>query len=361
MTIRFRLLAVFGLLVLTMLSLAVLLAVYGSLTVAVIAGVVSVGLTVGVAFFTIRAITRPMTSLILEAYAFGEENLDPNVEYKGSSELAILSAEYHRLTDRLEADGAEITRLKTEAAECRAALDRDRALMEERITKRSRDLQVQSEMAAKDELTGLPNRREAVAKLELLWGEEYLYGDRLACIIIDIDHFKLVNDTYGHGVGDIVLKETARLLRENVRASDTVCRVGGEEFLVICSQGQANGAAACAEHLRTSVGNHTFSVENQSIKVTVSLGVAERGEEMEDYEDLLEKADECLYAAKGAGRNRTVVATFRKRRDEVASLADELFDGDPESDREDPPADCAMKTQGKDDQDAECYTLAPPP
>jgi diguanylate cyclase (GGDEF)-like protein len=121
-------------------------------------------------------------------------------------------------------------------------------------------------------------------------------------MMIDIDHFKGINDTYGHLTGDNILKELAVLLRENTRQNDLVGRYGGEEFLIMLSQTSLSQGFAVAEKIREMINQKVFI---QNIHLTVSIGIAEfNGEKVSE---LLEKADKNLYAAKKSGRNKTVM------------------------------------------------------
>jgi diguanylate cyclase (GGDEF)-like protein len=162
------------------------------------------------------------------------------------------------------------------------------------------------EKALVDSLTGLWNR---AAILELLV-RELARGDRdgadVAVVMGDLDHFKNVNDTYGHAAGDRVLAETAQRLRTVVRAYDAVGRYGGEEFLIVLPKCDLEAAARQAERLRTEVAAVPIEFEGQQIAVTISLGVAAGRCAVEE---LVRAADEALYAAKRAGRNRVEVAT----------------------------------------------------
>lgn len=164
------------------------------------------------------------------------------------------------------------------------------------------------EMATTDELTGLHNRREAMARLNEYWAALKRYDQNFSCIMIDIDHFKSFNDAHGHAAGDEVLKETAQLFKKNVRKTDNVCRMGGEEFLILCSNVGLDGAAVCAEHLRAVIEEHKFKYHNTDLSVTISLGVAEPTSWMKDSEDLLKAADKALYLSKANGRNMVTVA-----------------------------------------------------
>jgi len=159
------------------------------------------------------------------------------------------------------------------------------------------------QMATTDELTSLLNRREAMERLKEFWGNAKRYGLELSCIMMDIDHFKRFNDTYGHAAGDAVLRETAFTLRESVRDTDLVCRLGGEELLVICPNVAMDGTLQLAERLRTELESTKVAHDSRVLRVTMSLGVASYREELENCEQLLKEADDALYSAKAAGRN----------------------------------------------------------
>jgi len=163
-------------------------------------------------------------------------------------------------------------------------------------------------MATTDELTGLLNRREAMNRLKELWASKERYGTIFSCIMLDIDFFKKFNDTYGHAAGDAVLRATAGVLQANVRTTDLVCRMGGEEFLVLCPSVRAREAGVCAEHLRAAVEAHDYAYDGIGLRVAVSLGVAEWDADMTKSDELLRKADDALYLSKQSGRNRVTIA-----------------------------------------------------
>lgn len=157
--------------------------------------------------------------------------------------------------------------------------------------------------ALTDVLTDLPNRRYALTRLEQEWAESTRSSRPLSVVMIDIDHFKKINDTYGHDVGDAVLKQTAAVLRARTRRGDVVCRLGGEEFLVINVNSDLKGARLCAERLRSSVAEQVIRCPGFEGSVTISLGCSQRTAEVRDIDDLLKSADEAVYEAKAAGRN----------------------------------------------------------
>ncbi len=160
--------------------------------------------------------------------------------------------------------------------------------------------------ATTDSLTGLSNHRLFQQKL----GEELKRADRyekpLSLLFMDIDHFKNVNDTYGHPVGDIVLRGVANILRGEIREVDLAARYGGEEFAVILPDTDGAGAKKIAERLRRVIMAMTFSSQERSLKVTTSIGIATVPADAKTKEELIERADEALYQAKHLGRNRSV-------------------------------------------------------
>lgn len=164
-------------------------------------------------------------------------------------------------------------------------------------------------LATTDELTELLNRREAMARLDEHWASSTRHNAPVSVITLDLDHFKSFNDVYGHAIGDAVLRATAATLRETCRREESPCRIGGEEFLILCPRASEGEAAVAAERLRTSIEARTVRVNDLELSVTVSFGVAEREPGMNTPNDLLHAADEALYAAKDAGRNRVCRAS----------------------------------------------------
>jgi len=158
-------------------------------------------------------------------------------------------------------------------------------------------------VAVTDALTGLPNRRHIIKRLDEAWHASSRHGAPLACAIIDIDHFKAVNDTHGHITGDIVLREVAQSMALEVRGGEVLGRFGGEEFLLVLPNSGVDEAATAAERLRAAIGEMRVPVAGTKLGVTISVGVAERLARMGSVEDLLAVADEALYAAKRAGRD----------------------------------------------------------
>lgn len=164
------------------------------------------------------------------------------------------------------------------------------------------------EQVMTDELTGLPSRRAGLARLRECWELAERFAQPLACALIDIDHFKVCNDTYGHAVGDEVLRAMAGVLRESGRGSDLLCRYGGEEFLLLLQNQTVGEAAARCDRIGQQVASRRLAAGSLSLRLTVSIGVAERTAGMISDECLLIAADNALYAAKEAGRNQVRTA-----------------------------------------------------
>ena len=179
--------------------------------------------------------------------------------------------------------------------------------LELRVEERTRELieanRRLEDMALTDVLTGLPNRRHGMRRLKDLWAESVIEQEPLSVMMIDADHFKEVNDTYGHDLGDKVLCELARTLNHSVRSDDIVCRLGGDEFLIICSETDQAGAMKIAVTAHQRVKELRVRTGDGEWVGSISVGVAARTPEMSEPEELLKRADEGVYAAKRDGKN----------------------------------------------------------
>ena len=161
--------------------------------------------------------------------------------------------------------------------------------------------------AMTDLLTGLPNRRAGMGALEKAWAASSRFEQAISVLVLDIDHFKRVNDTYGHAVGDKVLIEVAQQIQRAARKDDSVCRLGGEEFLMICRNTGLKPALLAADRLRRTIEALQINVGDNVIRSTVSIGVASREPQMADSDTLVNAADRALYRAKETGRNRSCI------------------------------------------------------
>jgi diguanylate cyclase (GGDEF)-like protein len=194
------------------------------------------------------------------------------------------------------------------------------------ISERKRVERTLLELSVRDELTGLYNRRELNRVLLEEVDRYRRYGRRASLVLVDIDHFKLVNDTHGHPAGDAVLRQVAEVMQSQLRTTDRIARFGGEEFAVILPETTPAVAYSVAEHLRKSLASMRCryqSNEGDSIEIpiTVSLGVAGLSVDTYSVDDWVEAADAALYFSKRTGRNKTTCSepTIHSEPHEVAA------------------------------------------
>lgn len=177
------------------------------------------------------------------------------------------------------------------------------SLANARMVKRLEDL------ATTDGMTGLLNKRALIEMAHLKIRSAQRFAKPLSVIVGDIDHFKKVNDTYGHDIGDVVIKGFGAILKRTKRETDAVGRFGGEEFVLVCEETDATGARLLAERIRTELEATTFHTPQGPLQVTCSLGVATFPLAGHDWESLFKATDEALYVSKRKGRNRVTVWT----------------------------------------------------
>ncbi len=201
------------------------------------------------------------------------------------------------LTDINERKEHELQLLK-QLDELRFAFASEKVLMEE-LDRKNREL---VELSITDGLTGLYNHRFLQERFDFEFKRIRRYGGVLSCLLIDIDHFKSINDTHGHQFGDYVIREIASLIKRHSREVDICGRYGGEEFVVISNLEEHN-ALLFAMKLHDAVGNHTFEHPSAKVHVTVSIGVAGYDNRVKTKQELIERADRAMYQAKNEGRN----------------------------------------------------------
>lgn len=213
-----------------------------------------------------------------------------------------------RISDRMQEELQEANRSLTQQARDLRTLN---AALEAEIEERERLAHELQRLATTDELTGLAGRRHFLSLANREMARQRRVSSAVCVLMLDLDRFKLVNDTHGHAVGDSVLRLLADVLRQGLRELDIAGRLGGEEFAVLLTEAGRNDAIEVAQRLRADMASR--SVETQSgetVRCTVSIGVAERIPD-EALDDLINRADAALYAAKRAGRNRVAVADIR--------------------------------------------------
>lgn len=208
------------------------------------------------------------------------------------------------MTDRLK---AEIQRLSVELEKINKELDDAKRIIKRKSIELKAVMAQAEEVSHVDELTCLPNRRQIIKNIqnEVIRAERY--KSFLSISMIDIDHFKNINDSHGHTVGDQVLFQLANILQEDVREPDTVGRYGGEEFLVVLPNTRLMEAADQAERLCSTIRQSDIDV-GEVIRLTVSIGVAEYRHGKESWQKFLSRADMALYTSKNSGRDKWTVS-----------------------------------------------------
>jgi len=192
----------------------------------------------------------------------------------------------------------DVTEIEAANAQLRETLDMLGRSRDE-IERQNKELQA---LAITDPLTGCRNRRSFHADFQSRWGAAQRYGSSLACVMVDVDFFKKINDRYGHSIGDQVLQHVAGVLRSLARDSDMVCRYGGEEFCMLLPEADVIAASLAAERFRATIESRPCG----GVSVTASIGVSSIELDAGSPQALLDQADKCLYAAKRGGRNRVV-------------------------------------------------------
>ena len=163
--------------------------------------------------------------------------------------------------------------------------------------------------ASTDSLTGIGNRRHYIAQAELEMARSRRFNRPFSVLMLDVDHFKPINDRYGHAVGDVVLQGVVRRANDSLRQSDQIARLGGEEFAALLPETGLSAATIVAERIRQHLAERPVIAGGQAVPCTISIGVAEMQPNDATIDDLLRRADEALYRAKAAGRNRVEQAT----------------------------------------------------
>ncbi|MEM1067769.1 MAG: diguanylate cyclase [Planctomycetota bacterium] len=207
--------------------------------------------------------------------------------------------------DRAQRGALATFRDVTHVEEHRAELERMLSLLRssrDEIKRKNSELEI---LATQDALTGCLNRRAFFETFESLWSEAKALSTPLSCIMIDVDHFKNVNDTYGHHTGDEVLRQVSKVVRRLHKEDGVVCRYGGEEFCVLLPHYDLNRALEAAEQTREAIAAIRL-LEPSQLRLTASLGVSELRFDPSDPQDLINQADVCLYVAKREGRNRVI-------------------------------------------------------
>lgn len=226
-------------------------------------------LIIGVAaYFLTRQIIRPLTTLTQGAQKVANGNLSIRLPVEKNDELGFATRVFNEMVAELNQSQTKLEKLATQ-----------------------------------DVLTQLANRKQILRILHNRFEYYQRYKNVFSILMIDVDHFKKVNDTYGHMAGDKVLRDIGQIFIDTLRSFDSAGRYGGEEFLVILADSDEEDAKNAAERIRLAVANHIFLWEKSRIQVTVSIGIAKISAEDREENTLINRADKALYAAKENGRN----------------------------------------------------------
>ncbi|MET0050830.1 MAG: diguanylate cyclase [Candidatus Thiodiazotropha sp.] len=286
-----------------------------------LAGMLSLALSVILAMIFSRLLSQNMTRRITElatrfALLAPARSLDS--EAARGDELDQLATAFSQMSQRLEIEKQQVDLSQSALRKAHDELEQrvearttelvqaNEKLLQE-IVERKHVERMLEETSRIDYLTGVLNRRAMSKRLEQMISQTERWGHGFCMILTDIDHFKQVNDNYGHDVGDKVLKHTVDQLRRHIREADELARWGGEEFLILSPETQLKEAAALAERLCRDLAENEIVVEGKHLHVTASFGVTlyRAGEPLDTC---LKRADDALYAAKDQGRNQVVVA-----------------------------------------------------
>lgn len=248
------------------------------------------GLLLGIglcAYLLGLSIVRPLARLTKGADKVAAGDLEVDIPVPSRSEVGYLTEVFNHMVARLRQGREELANINATLREKNKELE---------------------ELSITDSLTGLNNRKHLMEKLagELIRSERY--DRKFSVLMIDIDHFKRYNDTYGHLAGDEVLRRMAEVFRQSIRSSDYAARYGGEEFMLILPETGSGQGVQAAERIRRRVAEEKIGGEEHSEVVTVSVGVASFPENGDDSNSIISQADVALYRAKQAGRNQVILA-----------------------------------------------------
>jgi diguanylate cyclase (GGDEF)-like protein len=263
----------------------------------VMVGVLLVGIGL-CAYLLGSTIVRPLRRLTQAADRVATGDLEVDLPVNTHSEVGYLIQMFNHMVGRLRRNRDELDSVNAELQE------------------KNRELH---QLSIIDELTGLHNRKHLMETLDAEVTRSKRNDHTFALLVVDIDHFKLINDTYGHQKGDQVLRQLGAVFRETVRSVDYVARYGGEEFIVILPEVGMAGGHEVAERIRERISLER--INRKGDRITVSIGMAMFAEHGNSAELLFQQADQALYAAKNSGRNRVAMATDQTKKSQEKSDA----------------------------------------
>lgn len=250
---------------------------------------------------SIRASMDDKTDMVTREIPLNSNDEFGDIAHEFNELRAKLNNANQRLKNKVELANNELIKINNELALKAHALEHAN--------------QELHQLSITDTLTGLFNRRYFEQLVEFDFSLCLRHGEVNSILIFDLDYFKKINDTWGHTTGDQVLRIFGQILQENVRKTDIVCRIGGEEFVLWARRADKQSSLTIAEKIREKVAQQVFDAQLPDLKVTVSIGVAtfNSGTGVKSYEELFQSADEALYASKMAGRNRVTHSSDMKK------------------------------------------------
>lgn len=262
-------------------QIAVLLSIVSALAV-IVAGAMSLWLA--------KRFVIPLTALTEHVRAFPDASMNTPLQIATNDEMGALSQ--------------ALNRMETEIQEAHQELERYAATLESQVEERTRELKL---LAITDSLTGIYTRRHFFALAEQSFSEARRLNHPFSIVIFDVDHFKTVNDRFGHAVGDQVLKQTVQIMKSHIRQMDILGRYGGEEFVIALPNAEIEESLQITKRIAATLREAQFEYDGQYFGITVSGGIAEcNNAPNESLEDVLLKADKALYNAKGKGRDLVI-------------------------------------------------------
>jgi diguanylate cyclase (GGDEF)-like protein len=262
-------------------------------------GVLLAALGIGAAAWIAGRVVGPIRALAAEADRIGRDPGAVTLPHMGGSpEITQLSTALRSLLRRIDVSQQEVATVERRSEEERRQL--------------TESIDALKDLADHDPLTGLPNRRGIERFSTELMSDYQRNGRVFAAFVIDIDHFKSVNDTHGHAAGDAVIQRVGQLVDSTLRPSDRTARFGGEEFVSFLRDAPLVRAGEVAERIRAAVEGAGVMHTDDVVRVTVSIGVTVVSPGDRDLQDVIERADAALYEAKSSGRNRVVLRTGRQ-------------------------------------------------
>ncbi|MGD2108543.1 MAG: diguanylate cyclase [Phycisphaerae bacterium] len=255
-------------------------------------GLLAVVAAIPLGFVLVRRLVSPLEGLADAMFRFSQGDLDVRSSVGRRDEIGRLARAFNRMADQQKQHHERVVRLNEE--------------LEKRVAQRTQQLR---ELASREPLTALYNRRYFNETLERRFSEALRYETDLTCVMFDLDGFKVVNDSFGHQVGDELLILTATTISSQLRSADVAARFGGDEFIVLLPQTDADRALILAERI---VERFTDEVRKRlpQVHVSMSIGIASLSDlQISDAESLVRTADHALYDAKGMGKDRIITAT----------------------------------------------------